>query len=103
MLPVSNDSFEKSKKERCLFLSDALTTQSSKDLSPFAAQIVIISLCGSKLAELQRYDPTATPVDSAGSIWLLLLARSLFIEQLELNLAKTLSPSLFCLKVRSDV
>ncbi|KAE9367768.1 hypothetical protein N431DRAFT_494689 [Stipitochalara longipes BDJ] len=70
LLPVSNASFENSKKERCLFLSDALTTQSSKDLSPFAAQIVIISLCGSKLAELQRYDPNATPIESAGSIWL---------------------------------
>ena len=53
-----------------MFLSDALTTQRSKDLSPFAAQIVIISLCGSKLAELQRYDPSATPIESAGSIWL---------------------------------
>ena len=52
-----------------MFLSDALTTQSSKDLSSFAAQIVIVSLCGSKLAELQRYDPTAAPLDSAGSIW----------------------------------
>jgi hypothetical protein len=70
LLPVSNAAFENSTKERCLFLSDALTTQTSKDLSAFAAQIVIVSLCGSKLAELQRYDPTAAPLESAGSIWL---------------------------------
>jgi hypothetical protein len=70
LLPVSHASFENSTKERSLFLSDALTTQSSKDLSPFAAQIVIISLCGSKLAELQRYDPNAAPIDSAETIWL---------------------------------
>ncbi|KAH8783527.1 fungal-specific transcription factor domain-containing protein [Hyaloscypha sp. PMI_1271] len=70
LLPVSNAAFENSTKERCLFLSDALTTQTSNDLSAFAAQIVIVSLCGSKLAELQRYDPTAAPLESAGSIWL---------------------------------
>ena len=30
----------------------------------------MVSLGGSKLAELQRYDPTAGPLESAGSIWL---------------------------------
>ncbi len=70
LLPASNTSFENSTKERCLFLSDALTTRSTKDLSPFAAQIVLVSLCGSKLAELQRYDPSEAPVQSAESIWL---------------------------------
>jgi hypothetical protein len=70
VLPASNSSFEKSIKERCIFLSDALTTQSTKDLSPIAAQIVLVSLCGSKLAEIQRYDPAVTPAQAADSIWL---------------------------------
>lgn len=57
-------------KERCLFLSDALTTQNTKDLSPIAAQIVLVSLCGFKLAEIQRYDPAVTPIQAADNIWL---------------------------------
>lgn len=69
-MPVSNAAFETSTKERALFLSDALITQTNKDLSSFAAQVVVVSLGGSKLAELQRYDPTAGPQESAGSIWL---------------------------------
>jgi hypothetical protein len=70
LLPVSNAAFETSTKERALFLSDALITQTNEDLSSFAAQVVLVSLGGSKLAELQRYDPTAGPLESAGSIWL---------------------------------
>ena len=70
MLPVSNASFDNSTKEPSLFLSDALSAQNPRALSPDAAQIVMISLCQSKLAELQRYDPTATPVQSVESIWL---------------------------------
>ena len=70
LLPVSNAAFETSTRERALFLSDALITQTNEDLSSFAAQVVLVSLGGSKLAELQRYDSTAGPLESAGSIWL---------------------------------
>lgn len=71
LLPVSNHSFELSTAEQSCFLSDALTNNGIQLLSPFAAMVVILSLSGAKLAELQRYDPNASPIQSTEkSVWL---------------------------------
>ncbi len=56
--------------ERRLFLSEAIAALETQDISPFACQVILSSLCGNKLSELQRFDPSVTPSVPTGNAWL---------------------------------
>jgi len=69
-LPVSNEAFANSVSEPRLFLSQAKSAQEPENISTFACQVVLSSLCGNKLSELQRFDPNVPATQPLGNAWL---------------------------------
>lgn len=69
-LPITNGAFLNATAERRLFLSEAIAALETQDISPFACQVILSSLCGNKLSELQRFDPSVTPSVPTGNAWL---------------------------------
>ncbi|KAL5322453.1 hypothetical protein ACEPPN_010426 [Leptodophora sp. 'Broadleaf-Isolate-01'] len=69
-LPVSNEAFANSEAEQRIFLPQAKSAQEPEHISTFACQIILSSLCGNKLSELQRFDPNVPATQPLGNAWL---------------------------------
>ncbi|KAK0118715.1 hypothetical protein ONS95_007601 [Cadophora gregata] len=69
-LPISNEAFANSVSEQRLFLSQAKSAQEPENISTFACQVVLSSLCGNKLSELQRFDPNVPATQPLRNAWL---------------------------------
>ncbi|KAL2064068.1 hypothetical protein VTL71DRAFT_4562 [Oculimacula yallundae] len=69
-LPVTNEAFLNSEVEPRVFLSQAKAAQGPEQISSFACHIVLSSLCGNKLSELERYDPQAPITQPLGDAWM---------------------------------
>lgn len=69
-MPISNEAFANSVPEQRVFLSQAKSAQEPEHISTFACQVVLSSLCGNKLSELQRFDPNVPATQPPGNAWL---------------------------------
>ncbi|CZT01207.1 uncharacterized protein RAG0_08943 [Rhynchosporium agropyri] len=69
-LPISNEAFMNLQAEPRVFLSQAIAAQEPEHISSFACQIVISSLCGNKLSELERFDLNTPAAQTPGNAWL---------------------------------
>ncbi|KAH9208250.1 fungal-specific transcription factor domain-containing protein [Leptodontidium sp. 2 PMI_412] len=68
-LPVSNEAYENSTELVTMFLSDSKNAQDAYSLSSFAATILSVECCYSRIQELQRLEPLMGPTALHSDIW----------------------------------
>jgi hypothetical protein len=78
LLPATDEAFESATFEPSTFLSEAGNWEKHSGLSSFAAQIVGVDLCCSRIQDLTRLEINSDPDDWTGNTW----AQAVKIESL---------------------